>query len=101
MALLSMFLGCFEGCCYCTVALFGESIEVEVVPTVYGRHLEEPKMGPNMSEVEFHCFCCCSSLRAWDEKCHFSEATYHYLPRMRRKWKLLIQPMLPVGWIGL
>jgi hypothetical protein len=36
-------------------------------------------MGPNMSEVEFHCFCCCSSLRAWDEKCHFSEAAYHYL----------------------
>jgi hypothetical protein len=35
-------------------------------------------MGPNMSEVEFRCLCCCSSICAWDKKCHFSEATYHY-----------------------
>jgi hypothetical protein len=35
-------------------------------------------MGPYMLEVEFRCLRCCSSLFAWDKKCHFVEVTYHY-----------------------
>jgi hypothetical protein len=36
-------------------------------------------MGLDMTEIEFHCLRCCSSICAWDKKCHFNEAAYHYL----------------------
>jgi hypothetical protein len=35
-------------------------------------------MGPYKVEVEFCYLHYCSSICAWDKKCHFTEAAYHY-----------------------